>query len=153
MALAYPDLYAAVGIHSGLAGGSAGSMATAFSTMRRGALPALHRLAHEVPTIVFHGDNDRTVSHRQRRSGHGAGAAGRPVQDQHHHGAIGGRHGLHTDDPDGARRPLDLGTMGPPRRRSRLGGWQPCGLLHGPGGPDASREMLRFFQSHAMATV
>ncbi|OHV16370.1 esterase, partial [Methylorubrum extorquens] len=62
MALAYPDIYAAVGIHSGLAGGSAGSMSVAFSTMRRGALLRPRQATHPLPTIVFHGDRDTTVS-------------------------------------------------------------------------------------------
>ncbi|MCJ2113597.1 PHB depolymerase family esterase, partial [Methylobacterium sp. E-025] len=65
MAKAYPDIYAAVGIHSGLASGAAGSMAAALSTMRRGAVRQPLRTAHPVPTIVFHGDRDTTVAPRQ----------------------------------------------------------------------------------------
>ncbi|MCJ2109963.1 PHB depolymerase family esterase [Methylobacterium sp. E-025] len=62
MALAYPDLYAAIGIHSGLAGGSAKGVSSAFSAMRRGALIRPVRAPRPLPTIVFHGDRDRTVS-------------------------------------------------------------------------------------------
>ena len=62
MAQAYPDIYAAVGIHSGLACGSAGSMPAALAAMRHGALLTPRRTTQPVPTILFHGDHDTTVS-------------------------------------------------------------------------------------------
>jgi poly(hydroxyalkanoate) depolymerase family esterase len=73
---AYPDLYAAVGIHSGLASGAANDLMSALSAMKHGrnaaaseatnekatALTAQARGAsHQVPTIVFHGDSDGVV--------------------------------------------------------------------------------------------
>ena len=56
---AYPDLYAAVGVHSGLAAGAATGLAAALAAMRGGA--AGSGGPHRVPTIVFHGDADSTV--------------------------------------------------------------------------------------------
>lgn len=64
MGTTYADLFAAVGIHSGLACGAARDIPSAFSAMRQGA-PAAHRLVRNeriVPTIVFHGDRDTIVS-------------------------------------------------------------------------------------------
>ncbi len=56
----YPELFAAVGVHSGLPAGSANSMIGAFSAMRRGS-SAGQPAANAVPTIVFHGTQDKTV--------------------------------------------------------------------------------------------
>jgi poly(hydroxyalkanoate) depolymerase family esterase len=69
MGTTYPDLYAAVGIHSGLPYGSAHDLPSAFAAMR-GVNPRVKRKARpsdadfqprSIPIIVFHGDNDKTV--------------------------------------------------------------------------------------------
>ena len=62
LAASYPDLYAAVGIHSGLPAGSAHDVASAFGAMKDAGKAAKVR-AHRsiVPAIVFHGDRDHTV--------------------------------------------------------------------------------------------
>src|SRR5919112_2702934 len=65
----YPDLYAAVGVHSGLAPGSAHDMSSAFTAMRQGNHGATPRTGacgrgRTVPTIIFHGDGDTTVHPR-----------------------------------------------------------------------------------------
>jgi poly(hydroxyalkanoate) depolymerase family esterase len=61
----YPDVFAAAGIHSGLARGSAFNVSSAMSAMRKGGangrLPAITPLAFSVRRIVFQGDSDRTV--------------------------------------------------------------------------------------------
>lgn len=54
----YPDIFAALGVHSGLATGAAQDLMSAFGAMRRG---AKGQGAPALPTIVFHGDADRTV--------------------------------------------------------------------------------------------
>jgi poly(hydroxyalkanoate) depolymerase family esterase len=54
----YPDIFAAVGVHSGLPAGAANGMMAAFGAMSRG---AKGQRASPLPTIVFHGTADRTV--------------------------------------------------------------------------------------------
>lgn len=69
----YPDVFAAVGVHSGLQAGAAHNVMGALSAMKNGAKPgaATHHAANDHPTdtpalppppmIVFHGDADTTV--------------------------------------------------------------------------------------------
>ena len=77
VAAAYPEIFAAVGVHSGLPCGAASDMAGALAMMKSGrAGPTLRaresrvgtapasRPQMRVPTIVFHGDQDRTVHPR-----------------------------------------------------------------------------------------
>ena len=54
----YPDIFAGLGVHSGLPAGAAQNLISAFSAMRRG---AKGHNAPPLPTIVFHGDGDKTV--------------------------------------------------------------------------------------------
>ncbi|MEG1055812.1 MAG: PHB depolymerase family esterase, partial [Janthinobacterium sp.] len=62
----YPDLFAAVGVHSGLPFASAQDLPSALAAMKGGAMPNARRKAPEggVPIIVFHGDRDTTVNPR-----------------------------------------------------------------------------------------
>ena len=64
MGATYSDLYAAIGIHSGLACGVATDLPSALAAMKQGGPPD-HQIIlgdrQPVPTIVFHGDRDTTV--------------------------------------------------------------------------------------------
>ena len=70
MAGLHPELFAAVGVHSGLAAGAARDMMSAFSAMRSG---AKGRSPSALPTIIFHGTADTTV--HPNNSGHITDAA------------------------------------------------------------------------------
>ncbi|MHB8598050.1 MAG: extracellular catalytic domain type 1 short-chain-length polyhydroxyalkanoate depolymerase [Ktedonobacteraceae bacterium] len=71
LGVTYPDLFAAIGVHSGLEYQAATSTNTAFKVMRRGGpepgqqgLIAYHMMSNHarlIPTIVFHGTNDQFV--------------------------------------------------------------------------------------------
>jgi len=60
VAAVYPELFHAVGVHSGLPFGAARDLPSALQTMRTGA-PGQHRHAAGPKVIVFHGDRDATV--------------------------------------------------------------------------------------------
>jgi poly(3-hydroxybutyrate) depolymerase len=61
----YPELFAALGVHSGLPTGAAKDVMSAFQAMRLGGqhrkLAEPQTREHRMPTIVFHGSADTTV--------------------------------------------------------------------------------------------
>ena len=92
LAREYPDMFAAVGVHSGLSAGAAHNVMGALSAMKTGAKPnprgtpvAAQGRPH-VPVIVFHGDADATVSARNGEqviaAALGAVVGGRQAMDQ-----------------------------------------------------------------------
>jgi poly(hydroxyalkanoate) depolymerase family esterase len=65
MGSTYPEIFSAVGVHSGLAVGAAHDVASAFGAMKNGASMSAKKARNSTltirPIIVFHGDNDTTV--------------------------------------------------------------------------------------------
>jgi poly(hydroxyalkanoate) depolymerase family esterase len=64
MAANYPDLYSAVGIHSGVPYGAVQNLPTALALMKNGATPGARLPSKHIPLIVFHGDQDLMVNPR-----------------------------------------------------------------------------------------
>lgn len=150
----YPDLYAAVGVHSGLACGAARDLPSAMAAMRQGGRAAAHRRQHGsaprrlVPFIVFHGDRDTTVSPRN-----GDDVVEKSVQDaalrsQAQNGQVpGGRAYSRTIHSDMTGQPVSEQWVIHGAGHAWSGG-KAIGTYTDPQGPDATREMLRFFQEH-----
>lgn len=157
----YPDIFAAVGVHSGLRAGAARDAMSALSVMRSGS-PGAGGAAGRgcaVPTIVFHGDGDTTV-----HPGNGCAVVDAAVK-------------AHESETLQALFPqATAGVSVRGRRFTRTvyqDGMGRCGAelweLHGTGhawsggdgqgsftdtdGVDASAEMLRFFLAHPMPAV
>lgn len=160
MAETYPDLYAAVGVHSGLAPGSAHDLSSAFAAMQRGGeITASQgisngKCARTVPMIVFHGDRDRTVHprnadrllahHLTAASGHNKVAQPMKVRTGRVPEGYAYTHSTHHDAEGHfiVERWIIHG----------LGHAWSGGSLSGsytdPKGPDASAQMVRFFRQH-----
>ncbi len=152
MAAVYPDLYAAVGVHSGLAYAAAGNLASAFAAMRQGPARPARPAAQPLPLIVFHGDRDSTVAHANAAGliDHvlAAGSPGATPTAVTTGGQVAGGHAYTRTcyrDPAGA-------TLAE-RWTIHQGGhaWS-GGVQHGsytdPRGPNASAEFVRFFDEH-----
>jgi poly(hydroxyalkanoate) depolymerase family esterase len=148
MAAAYPDLYAAVGVHSGLAAGAAHDIPSAFAAMSQGA--PIHA-SSRVPLIVFHGEGDRTVNHINadclvEAILPDAGDRQRALTTK---GRVPGGHGYTRrvySDGDG----IDLVEQWTIHQAGHTwSGGSPNGTYTDPRGPDASSELVRFFAQHA----
>jgi poly(hydroxyalkanoate) depolymerase family esterase len=150
MAATYPDLYAAVGVHSGLACGAASDMSSAFTAMRQGgAAEAGGKRAggRIVPTIVFHADNDGTV--HPTNADHVLAQAGlNGLAADVRRGKVPGGHSYsHTVHSDVRGRELHEQWVVHGGGHAWSGG-SAAGSYTDPRGPDASREMVRFFHDH-----
>jgi poly(hydroxyalkanoate) depolymerase family esterase len=142
MAASYPDLFAAVGVHSGLACGAATDMPSAFAAMRAGARNLQRRPT--VRTIVFHGDKDLTVSsvNADQVISQAKSTNSRTIVSQGR--APGGAAYTRTVYTDESGRDSMEQWMVHGLGHAWSGGC-PAGSYTDPRGPDASGEMIRFF--------
>ena len=146
MGSAYSDLYAAICVHSGLACGAAKDLTSAFSAMRQGgSLPLAEGGRRPLPTIVFHGDRDSTVSPLNGDQVIAQSKAGMQLHLTISRGqSAGGISYTRTVQADENGRPILEQWVLHGADHAWSGG-SPAGSYTDPRGPDASREMLRFF--------
>jgi poly(hydroxyalkanoate) depolymerase family esterase len=163
----YPDMFAAVGVHSGLPYGAAHDLPSAFSAMHRpgtgdprGRRPeSAQALRNNVPTIIFHGDRDMivhpsnggqvatetaAVNASSRESP--AGVASRAGE------TAGGYAYTCTTFKDDNERIVVEHWLVHGAAHAWFGG-DPRGSYTDIQGPDASREMLRFFLDRVRAST
>jgi poly(hydroxyalkanoate) depolymerase family esterase len=153
MGSAYPDLYAAVGVHSGLACGAARDMPSAFAAMRQGGAPHHSGAGQPVPTIVFHGDRDMTVNPVNGDQVIAQSKAGSDLRSTVSRGqAPGGISYTRTVECDDSGHPMLEHWVLHGAGHAWSGG-SPTGSYTEPQGPDASREMMRFFLEHPKSTA
>ncbi|MEO7243375.1 MAG: PHB depolymerase family esterase [Variovorax sp.] len=160
LAHTHPDLFAAAGVHSGLAAGAASNLPAAMAAMQNGSSnpaiagsrgtpvsPAAHR---QVPVIVFHGDADRTV-HPANGDQIIRGNVDEKVQVQEVSGSGAGNRRftrrIHRQAGSGQVVAEQWTVHGAGHAWS---GGRTTGSFADSSGPDASAEMLRFFSEQTL---
>jgi len=153
MGATYNDLYAVIGIHSGLACGAAIDLPSAFVAMRQGGGSdgAILGDGPPVPAIVFHGDRDVTVHPNNSDQILNLSMKTTSTNKKVHRGRVPGGHAytrtIHIDASGrGIFEHWNIHGAG-----HAWSGGAPAGSYTDPRGPDATREMLRFFLEHSLA--
>lgn len=157
MAQAYPDVYAAVGVHSGLPCGAARDIPTAFAAMRQGVGhgPSGSRtdkagaILGSVPTVVFHADQDSTVHPRNADLVVAQVGSMGAVRVETITGRVPGGHAYSRTSHVTASGTTVLEQWLVHGAGHAWSGGSSNGSYTDPKGPDASREMLRFFLQHS----
>jgi poly(hydroxyalkanoate) depolymerase family esterase len=155
MAAVYPDVYAAVGVHSGLAYAAADDPVSAFTAMKQGPAHLARPPARPLPLIVFHGDRDATVAPANAASliDHVLAAASADRRLENVPAAVTGGQvpGGHAytracyQNPAGAAL-AECWTIH--QSGHAWSGGVPHGSYTDARGPDASAEFIRFFNEH-----
>ncbi|WP_338763432.1 PHB depolymerase family esterase [Massilia sp. METH4] len=146
----YPELFKAVGVHSGLPFGCATDLPSALQAMQKGSSSGSRPVASP-PLIVFHGDKDRTVHPKNGSDVLAHGLVGQAGAAEVQRGkADAGRKYTRT-----VHRAADGRVLAEHWELHGAGhawaGGSASGSYTDPTGPDASREMVRFFSQVAGA--
>lgn len=148
LASAYPDLYTAVGIHSGVPAGAADDLHSALTAMMLGS--ATDKVAGTPPLILFHGDRDTAVNVSNAEHLVAARLAAEPTGTVPVTAAT-------THDGNDTVRPFELTEYTNDDGKVFLESWivkggghtwfggDTAGSYADAKGPDASAEMVRFF--------
>jgi poly(hydroxyalkanoate) depolymerase family esterase len=148
----YPELYSAVGVHSGLPYAAARNLSSALAAMRRGAVDVKPEESDDVkalPVIVFHGDIDKTVHPRNGEQIIEQALAHVASTERKEQGPVGkSRDGMPVYTKvvyeDRKHRPMaELWTLH--GAAHAWSGGSSDGSYTTANGPDASAEMMRFF--------
>lgn len=145
LAATHPDVFAAVGIHSGLPHGIAHDMPSAFGAMRGQNGKTPRKAKGAVRMIVFHGMADATVHPSNAEALVTAAGSGlRGISRCEQGRSRGGRPYARdlVEAPDGTPLVESWRIEGAGHAWS---GGRPEGSYTDPAGPDASAEMVRFF--------
>ncbi|RXE49627.1 extracellular catalytic domain type 1 short-chain-length polyhydroxyalkanoate depolymerase [Chromohalobacter israelensis] len=165
LAMTYPDLFAAVGVHSGLPHGVAQSLPDALGAMQGGTGPLGGRAAQasgwasEVPAIIFHGDRDTTVhpsnadrvaaqyatARKQAKTASEREDTARVTVEQ---GQVANGHAYTRTTHHDAKGEPRLEQWRIQGAGHAWSGGSTQGSYTDPKGPDATGEMLRFFYRH-----
>jgi poly(3-hydroxybutyrate) depolymerase len=149
----YPDIFAAVGVHSGLPAGAAQSMIGAFGAMRRGG-PV--QTTSAMPTIIFHGAADTTV---HPDNGEHASDAARAALGKSGLELVKNEKTVRSKGQRPAQKITYLDNSGKPYVEHwtvddgghAWSGGDASGSFTDPQGPSASAAMLAFFLQHKKA--
>jgi poly(hydroxyalkanoate) depolymerase family esterase len=156
MGATYPDLYAAIGVHSGLPYRSAADLSSAFAAMRGDAKRRRSAISRDassegppVRTIVFHGDSDNIVHPSNATNMVDAERTFESVEHAEARHPTRAHTRTVTRDKTGAVVVEQWLIHGSGHAWS---GGSPDGTYTDPNGPDASQEMVRFFFEEQPAT-
>jgi poly(hydroxyalkanoate) depolymerase family esterase len=144
LASEYPDLYKAAGIHSGMPIGAAHDVPSAFAAMKNGAALKAKSGA-SIPVIVFHGDSDKTVHPQNGHQvlAHHAGTQPGAATTEKGSAPNGRSYTRAVHRNAGGKLMAEHWTVH--GSGHAWSGGSKRGSYTDPQGPDASREMLRFF--------
>ena len=146
---AYPDLYAAIGVHSGLACGAARDMHSAFAVMQAGGPGVVHPSGQRmVPAIIFHGDRDKTVNARNADAVVTQSTQGQGLRTVVENSRAAGGHACTKTIYKDANGDVAVEKWLVHGAGHAWSGGSPAGSYTDPQGPDATREMMRFFLEH-----